>query len=83
MKDICPPKWAFEHTDKTMEIAAQSGNTNGGLKLNRLRLYRARLEVQFYEHMTSGGRRFDEEGTRLAHGMRSLAKEIKANEGFC
>jgi len=60
--------------------AASTGNTNGGLKLNRLRLERAKREVEFYEHLTSGGRKFDETGTRIAQAMQALAREILANE---
>ncbi len=60
--------------------AAESGNTNGGLKLNRLRLYRAQWEVRFYEHLTTGGRKFDEYGIECAKAMAALAREIEANE---
>lgn len=66
--------------DNPEAVAAESGNTNGGLKLNRLRLERAKLEVAFYEHMTSGGRKSDETSVRLRKGMAALAREITANE---
>jgi hypothetical protein len=70
----------YEDGDVTLTAAAESGNTNGGLKLNRLRLYRARLEVEYYTHITTGGNPNDLVSCELYLGMSKLADEIAANE---
>ncbi len=57
---------------------ANRGNTNDGLKVNRLRLYRAQKEVELYRHWTSGGRMADLVSTELQLGIDALTKEIEA-----
>lgn len=66
--------------DPIVAAAAESGNTNGGLKLNRLRLYRARKQVELYTHITSGGNPGDLVTAELTLDISDLTDEIVANE---
>lgn len=68
------------YTDYAAQIAAETGNTNGGLKLNRLRLWRAERWVEYYRHITSGGRPDDLVSIELGIAITKLTEEIEANE---
>jgi hypothetical protein len=59
--------------------AARSGMTNGSMKVNRLRLERAKLEVKYFEHLLAGGKSLDAEASRLRSGIEALRAEIAAN----
>lgn len=51
----------IDEMDEAHGISAQSGNTNGGLKLNggldlhRRRMWRAMKEAALYRHLAAGG----------------------------
>ena len=73
---------AWPEEVKDTAVYARLSMTNMDLKLNRLRLERAKREVEYFEHLTTGGRKFDETGIRIAQAVQALAREIEWNVGY-